>query len=177
MGCTQTSAGTPLPDATETTSNTVEPTDSTTSTEPSSERPREIDLEGNDPCQQIPQADWPRLGIGRPGERSEEPTFQSPNCYYSSVGEVTLVITDGVVAWTEKASNVDVSDADPIADFPTITVWNEADQRSCYTAVDIADGQHLLTTATSVNANVDRAETCDRSYQLANSAMKTLVAS
>lgn len=149
----------------------------TSGDEPSSNRPKEITLDGKDPCGLIPEADWTKLGIERPGKQSDSETFKSPRCYYSGVGDVTLVVTDGVAAWTDKASNVDVSDADPIAGFPTITVWNEVDRRSCYTAVDVADGQHLLTTATSVNANVDRDETCDRSYQLAESAMKTLAAS
>lgn len=174
-GCTQTSAGSPMPDDTVTTNS--EPDTTTSSTEPSSERPREVTLKGKDPCELIPQADWTKFGIERPGKQSEEPNFKSPNCYYSSVGDVTLVVTEGVEAWEARTQNVEISDAKAIERFPTITIWNKADRHSCYTAVDVADGQHLLTTASSVNADTDRAETCDRSYQLAESAMKTLVAS
>jgi hypothetical protein len=161
--CTETSVGSPMPD------------DSVTSdSEPSNKRPLEINLDGKDPCGLIPQSDWPKFGIERPGKRSEEPNLKSPHCYYSGVGDVTLVVTEGIEAWDDAS---EVSDANAIERFPTIIIWNEIDRRSCYTAVDVADGQHLLITASSVNANIDRTETCDRSYQLAESAMKTLVAS
>jgi hypothetical protein len=90
---------------------------------------------------------------------------------------VTLVVTEGIGAWEERTQSVEISEAKSIEGFSTITIWNKADRHSCYTAVDVADGQYLLTTASSVNANVDKAETCDRSYQLAESVMKSLVAS
>jgi hypothetical protein len=163
-GCTQTSAGTPMPDDT-----------TTTSSDPN-ERPREINLDGKDPCALIPESDWPKFNIEQPGKPSEEPNFKSPRCYFSGVGDLTLVVTEGIDAWDERTSNAEVSDAEAIAGFSTITIWNKADRRSCYTAVDVKDGQYLLTTVASVNADVDRAESCDRSYQLAESAMKTLVA-
>jgi hypothetical protein len=175
-GCTQTSAGSPMPDDTVTISNEPDSTDPTT-IEPSGERPREILLDGKDPCEQIPQTDWPKFGIEQPGKRSEEPNLKSPHCYYSSVGDVTLVVTEGIEAWEERGQSIEISDAQAIEGFPTVTIWNKADRRSCYTAVDVADGQYLLTTASSVNADVDKAESCERSYQLAESAMKTLVAS
>jgi uncharacterized protein DUF3558 len=176
-GCTQTSTGSPRPDNTMTASGEPGATASTTSTKPSNERPREIDLDGKDPCGQIPQADWPKFGIEKPGKASEEPNLKSPTCYYSSVGDVTLVVTEGIDAWEERTQNVDIGDAKDIEGFSTITIWNKTDRHSCYTAVDVTDGQYLLTTASSVNANVDKAETCNRSYQLAESAMKSLVAS
>ncbi len=176
-GCTQTSAGTPRPDDAASTSSEPGTTDSTTSTKPSSARPREINLDGKNACGLIPQADWPKFGIGRPGKQSEEPNFKSPNCYYSSVGDVTLVVTEGVDAWQERTQNVEISDAKAIDAFPTITIWNKADEHSCYTAVDVADGQYLLTTAMSIEVNANRTATCDLAYQLAESAMKTLVAS
>lgn len=144
---------------------------------PTSERPEDIALDGKDPCALIPQADWSQFGIDQPGKPSEDKTFQSPRCFYAGVGDLVLVVTGGIETWEEQAQNVAVSDAQTIDDFRTLTIWNEADRRSCYTAVDVADGQHLLTTAASVRANVDRDESCDRSYQLAESAMKTLVAS
>lgn len=171
--CTQTSSGTPMPDDTVTSGGESETANPTAS----AERPRDIDLDGKDPCGQIPQSDWAKFGIEHEGVRSEEPNFKSPSCYYSRVGDVTLVVTEGIGAWQARTHNVDISDADSIEEFPTITMWNKADEHSCYTAVDVADGQYLLITATSAKANVDRVETCDRSYQLAESAMKTLVAS
>lgn len=175
--CTQPFAGSPKPGDTGATNEKTHTTESTASTEPSSDRPQEIDLNGKDPCAQIQQSDWSKFGIEHQGEQSQEQTFKSLDCYYSSVGDVTLVVTKGIDAWTEQARDVEISDMDPIEGFTTISIWNQVDRRSCYTAVDVADGQHLLTTATSTKANVNRDETCNRSYQLAESAMKTLVGS
>lgn len=174
-GCTQTSAGTPLPDSTSTASLTP---DTTSSTEPSSERPRTINLNGKDPCA-IPQADWPKFGIERPGEPGESPDFKSPDCYYAGerAGNLTLVVTDGIEVWTEETYNAEIEDAEPIDGFPTITVASNVDRRACLAVVDVADGQFLMTTA-DPNPNVpSNPERCDLAYQLAESAMKTLVAS
>ena len=175
-GCTQTSAGTALPDGTSTA--TAEPDTTTSSTEPSSERPREIDLSGKDPCA-IPQTDWPKFGIERPGAPGESPDFKSPDCYYSGdrAGNLTLVVTAGIEIWTEETYNAEIEDAEPIDGFPTITVASNVDRRACLAVVDVADGQFLMTT-TSPNPNdPNNPERCDLAYQLAESAMKTLVAS
>lgn len=176
-GCTQASDGASRPDATRTTSSGSDATDPVTSIGRSSRRPRDIDLTGKDPCAQIPRTDWPKFGIEKPGEYSEEPTFTSPSCYYSGIGDVTLVVTEGVEAWRQRTRNVEISETTEIGGFPTVTIWNKVDRRSCYAAVDVSDGQHLLVTASSVHADVDRAQTCDRAYRLAESAMGTLVTS
>jgi hypothetical protein len=174
-GCTQTSAGTPMPDGTSTTGSEPDTTDS--STESSSNRPREVTLDDKDPCGLIPQADWPKLDIKGPGERSEEPTLKSPQCYYSGAGDVTLVVTEGIEAWTEGNRSLEIKVAEPIDGFPTITMANNAGGRACFAAVDVADGQYLLTTATPNPNDPSKAEKCDLAYLLAESAMKTLVAS
>jgi hypothetical protein len=174
-GCTQTSAGTPLPNGTSTTRD--EP-DTTSSTEPASERPWEIDLNGKDPCA-IPQTDWPKFGIERPGKPSDHPDFHSPHCYYSGerAGSLTLVVTTGIEEWTTTKYNVEIEDAEPIDGFPTITVASNVDRRACWAVVDVADGQFLMATARPNPNDPNNPERCDLAYQLAESAMKTLVAS
>lgn len=174
-GCTQSSAGTPLPDGTSTAS--IEP-DTTTSTEPSSERPREIDLNGKDPCA-IPQTDWPKFDIERPGKPSDHPDFHSPNCYYSGdrAGSLTLVVTAGIEEWTTDKYNAEIEDAEPIDGFPTITVASNVDRWACLAVVDVADGQFLMTTTATDPDDPNSPERCDLAYQLAESAMKTLAAS
>lgn len=166
-----------MPDDTVTTSR--EPnTDSPTGTEPSKERPAEINLNGKDPCA-IPQADWPKFGIERPGEPSEHPDFDSPECYYSGdrAGNVTLVLTAGIEMWTEETYNAKIEDAEPINGFHTITVASNVDRRACWAVVDVADGQFLMTTADPDPNDPGSPERCDLAYQLAESAMKTLLAS
>lgn len=177
-GCTQTSSGTPLPDDTASTSSGPDTADSTISTEPSSERPRDINLKGKDPCA-IPQADWPKFGIEEPGKADEHPDFKSPNCYYSGdrAGNVTLAVTAGIEIWTEDRYDAEIKDAEPIDGFPTITVASNVDRRVCLAVVDVADGQFLMTTADPDPNDPSNPERCDLAYQLAESAMKTLAAS
>lgn len=177
-GCTDTSSGSPMPKYTVEDTTAPDTSDSTSSTEPSSERPREIRLDGKDPCL-IPQSDWPRFHIERPGQVSENPNFKSPNCNYSGsyAGAVTLVITEGIEAWTEETRNAEIEDAEPIDGFPTLLIANNVDKRACYAAMDVADGQYLLTTATPNPDDPAQPKKCDLAYDLAVSAMKTLVAS
>lgn len=167
-GCTQPSAGTPMPGDTAATSNQPEP---------SSERPRDIDLEGKDPCGLIPQADWPKLGIERPGKQSPHPDFESPRCFYPDLGGVTLVVTAGIEEWSTDKYNVAIEDVEPIDGFPAITVASNVDRRTCWAVVDIADGQSLMTTVASNPEDPSKPERCDLAYRFAESAMKTLVAS
>jgi hypothetical protein len=177
-GCTNTSAGSPLPEDTATTGSEPATTDPTTSSEPSSERPRDISLDGKAPCELIPQADWPRFHIERPGQVGENPNFKSPQCYYPGTDagfNITLVVSEGVEAWAGR--NVKIENVEPIEGFPTTTMENNVDERACYAAVDVADGQYLLTTATPDPNDPDQPKKCDLAYQLAESAMKTLVAS
>jgi hypothetical protein len=178
-GCTQTSAGTPMPHDTVPASNEPNPTGSTTSTASSSERPREINLEGKDPCGLIPQTDWPKFDIERPGKPSEHPDFKSPQCYYSGdrAGNVALVVTAGIEIWTEKTYNAEIKNVEPIDGFPTITVASNIDRRTCWAVVDVADGQFLMTTVSPNPNDPSNPERCDLAYQMAESAMKTLVAS
>jgi hypothetical protein len=168
-----------MPDDTVGTTKGPDTTNSENSTEPSSERPQEIDLNGKDPCALIPQSDWPKFGIERPGEPSEHPDFKSPQCYYSGdrAGNVALVVTAGAEIWTEDKYNAEIKDANPIDGFTTITVASNVDKRACLAVVDVADGQFLLTTATPNPSEPGTPERCDLAYQLAESAMKTLVAS
>jgi hypothetical protein len=175
-GCTNTSTGTPLSNDTVTESELT--TDTTSSSEPSGERPREINLAGKDPCGLIPQADWSRFHIERSGQVGENPNFKSPQCYYPGTDagfNITLVVTESIEAWASR--NVEIEDMEPIDGFPTTTMANNIDKRACYAAVDVADGQYLLTTATPDPNDPDQPAKCDLAYQLAESAMTTLVAS
>ena len=174
-GCTQTLAGSPVSDDSVSTSSAPK---GPPSTEPSDERPREIDLNGRDPCGLIPQTDWARFNIERPGQAGENPNFGSPECYYPGTDagfSITLVVTENITAWNSR--DVTIENAEPIEGFPAITMANNIDDRACYGAVDVADRQYLLTTATPDPRDPDQPEKCDLAYQLAQSAMKTLVAS
>jgi uncharacterized protein DUF3558 len=175
-GCTQASGGTPMPDKTTSTSSESDTADSGSRTEAPSERPREINLKGKDPCV-IPQADWSKFGIKGQGKADQHPDFKSPDCYYTGAGDVALVVTAGIEIWTKDKYNAEIKDVDPIDEFPTITVASNVDRQACLAIVDVAHGQFLMTTATPDPSDPSKPERCDLAYQLAESAMKTLVAS
>lgn len=90
---------------------------------------------------------------------------------------MTLVLTAGIEIWTEDRYNAEIEDAEPIDGFPTITVASNVDRRTCFAVVDVADGQFLMTTVSPDPDDPSNPERCDLAYQLAESAMKTLVAS
>jgi hypothetical protein len=174
-GCTDSSAGTPLPRETGI-SDTEAPS------EPSGPaRPRELRLDGKDPCALVPESDWPRFYIEKPGKPRHSETFNSPGCFYSNnVGGfgVTLVVTEGIEAMDESKRNIQRTDVPPIAGFSSIAVRLPDDKNSCDVAVDVADGQYLLAGLDITLSELSEVpEPCEYAYQLAESAMKTLIAS
>lgn len=170
-GCTTVSAGSPMPD------DAVTITRDTIATDPTSKRPRGIDLTGKDPCAQISQTDWPAFGIEGPGKPSDHPDFDSPQCYYSGVGIVALLVTTGIEEWTTTKYDADIEEVEPIDGYPTLTVASNIDRQTCWAVVDVADGQSLMATTSSDPNEPNSPERCDLAYQLAESAMKTLVTS
>lgn len=173
VGCGAKSAGSPRPaGATE----SSEP-----GTSEATERPREIRLDGMDPCSLVPESDFDKYHFEKPGEVQESKTFRSPQCFYgTNVGSfvVTLVVTEGIEVWTRGGRNADVADTEPVEGFPAIFVTNEADTQGCFVMVDVADGQYLMADAAiAPSAESKVPEKCDYAHQLAESAMRTLVAS
>jgi len=144
-------------------------------------RPRELRLDGRDPCALVPQSDWAKFYIEKPGKSKRDETFKSPECFYSnSVGgfDITLVVTEGIDAWRGGKRTAQPQDVASIKGFPAISLLRPADRSGCDIAVDVAAGQYLLTTVIVDLDKVSRLpERCEYAHQLAESAMNTLVAS
>lgn len=183
-GCSDDATGSPRP-ADSTTQGSSEPSTTqagaTPSTKRPADRPREIKLDGKDPCALVPQGDWAKFYIEKPGIPQESKTFKSRQCFYgTNIGSftVTLVVTEGIQAWNRGGRNADVADAEPIEGFPAISVAGKADRRGCYAVVDVADGQYLMSdVGVTPSAESKVPEKCEYAHQLAESAMKTLVGS
>jgi hypothetical protein len=175
--CTGTTSGSPLPrDATTkvTSASTAPPR---SSAPPS--RPRQIRLDGRDPCTLVPETDFAKFHIEKPGLVQQSPTFKSPRCLYTTnVGSfaVTLVVTEGIEAWTNGTRNADLKPAKPIEGFPAITLGSKVDDQRCNVAVDVATGQYVLTDVGVIPGEEPKLpEKCEYAHQLAASAMRTLV--
>jgi hypothetical protein len=175
-GCTQPSAGSAV---------LPEPGSGTTSGEPTATsapaRPRELRLDGKEPCGLVPRTDWAKFDIDEPGTSRQDDIFKSPSCFYgTNTGgvELILVVTEGIERWTDGSRRGVAHETAPVAGFPAITVNKPGEKDACDVAVDVAKGQYLFATKMVIS---DRAETlpapCDWAHQLAESAMKTLLAS
>ncbi|MFL6140382.1 MAG: DUF3558 domain-containing protein [Labedaea sp.] len=180
-GCTNTSAGQPLPTATgRTTDGTDASPSSNSSTSGSAPaRPQELRLDGKDPCALVPQSDWPKFYIDKPGKPGQDETFKSPDCFYSNnvlgLG-IALVVTEGINKWTDGSRTATAQQVAPIEGFPAISVTRNNDKYTCAIAVDVANGQYLWA---DVNLTPSKAsqvpERCEYAHQWAESAMRTLV--
>jgi len=175
--CTSTSAGEPRPTGSPTPTNGSESESEAAST-PTSTRPREIKLDGLDPCTLLPQADYSDYYLDKPGKLGTT-TRGEPECFWSGdvgfMGAV-LVTYEGVEAQEDKLGKIEPTD--PIDDFPAYTiVLPSSDAEICAVVVDVADGQYL---DVQVGLDGDRPgvpPVCEYAHQFATSIMSTLVAS
>lgn len=164
--CTSTSTGDPRPANTST----------TTSAETS--RPREIKLDGIDPCALLPEADYADYDLDKPGKPGTTKRGE-PECVWNGdagfLGAV-LVTYEGVDAQKGKLGKVQLTD--PINEFPAYTVvLPDTDVNICAVLVDVADGQYLDVQAGVFGDRPGIPPACEYAHQFATSVMSTLVAS
>lgn len=172
-GCTTTSAGEPRPQ---------DAAAGQSASEGPSPRPRDIQLDGKDPCELIPRSDYSDFYLEDPGKPGRNRTFDGDECTWdgTEVGyfAVVLITDQGVEMWLNGTTAAEGTEADPIADFPAYSVLLPEDEGSCFVTVDVADGQQLL-----VHVGIDRQKlsavppVCEYAHQFASSAMSTLVES
>ncbi|MET8759697.1 DUF3558 domain-containing protein [Lentzea sp. NPDC004782] len=170
--CSDSKGGTATPDSTT-------PTTESTSAKPSSARPREIKLDGKDPCQLLTAEQLPSLKIDRPGRPGTAPAFNAKDCSWTVTGaasRLTPVMSEGIDVWTGAERTGQAEKTAPIAAFPAISVTVPSDQDRCDVMVDVADGQYLLATFSVSPSFRDRfPKPCDGARQLAEAAMQNLV--
>jgi hypothetical protein len=186
-GCTDTEAGKASPTKSgEPTDEppTSETTDSSSGSEPTvdvPDRPKDLSLDGVDPCSLFTAAQLAELGVdGKPAPGKSDDQFDAPLCsldgpqtepYYSYD---VLVITDlGVETWLTGRRNVDSWLVDvggyPAVDFKTKGV----EDRDCSTTVDVAEGQQLMVNQFPLS-DVNYEQLCQLSEKAAAMALQTL---
>ncbi len=146
------------------------------------ERPREIKIDGVDPCSLIRTSDYPDFYLDEAGVEHQDKTFDAAECAWdgTDIGyfAVLLVTTGGVEMWLDGSTSAHGRAADPIDGFPVVTVLRPEDENSCFAAVDVADGQQLLAQVGIDNSKLSSVPpVCDVAHRFASSAMSTLVAS
>jgi hypothetical protein len=168
-GCAGRSAGSPMPAK-----------DALPTTEAPPARPRELKLDGRDPCAVVPKSDWGTFSIDV-AIPEQDPNLRSPACFFNSskgAFSIVLVVTEGVDAWAPGKRTAQPANVAPVRGFPSISLLRPTSTTQCDIAVDVAQGQYVLATVViDLNDLSNVPERCTYAHQFAETAMNTLVAS
>ena len=150
-------------------------------------RPREVRLDGVDPCSLLTADQWAGLGFDGPLLRSD-PTVELfrgpvPTCTISGFGSrpaavgVGLVTTSGIERWQDSDLAVDITPTS-VAGFPAVVAAPTRSVTYCSTDVDVARGQlvDVQVLAGSGRAVLSQQELCARAAATAELVMQELLA-
>lgn len=178
VGCSPGETGNPRPTAT----TAQETSDSTEPTRSKPERPKEIKIDGIDPCATLTTAQRSELKIDEATSReldvlnNDKP---APTCRYRSNGKtlfnlnVSLVSGEGIEYW-EGGSNLDV-DAKTVAGFAAYQYkLSGTSEGYCSYAVDVADKEQLIVQFLPIGEGFTQDQMCENAAKGAESALATL---
>ncbi|NUT96778.1 MAG: DUF3558 domain-containing protein [Saccharothrix sp.] len=167
---------------TPTRSSSTTPTTSTSSpdnTRPASSRPRELKLDGREPCGLLTADQLTRLDIDRPGEPMEVAALRSTGCNWTTTRTSTTLVpvtAEGIEAWTDGKRLGRPEDIEPISGFRAITVTVASDAERCDVMVDTGVGQYLAAAFSVTAPDPSKVpEPCDGARRLAEAAMQNLL--
>ncbi|WNV83749.1 DUF3558 domain-containing protein [Umezawaea sp. Da 62-37] len=148
------------------------------STNPSSDRPKEIRIDGKNPCDLMTSQDAAAIAVTTASRQNVDQTFKSPNCTFEATGafwNITTVVTEGFEVWTGGKRQGQPTTIEPVGGFPAITVTRPGDEARCDVAVDVANGQYLFTGFEVSKSFADRfPKPCDGARTVAEAAMRNL---
>lgn len=187
-GCTTSASGQATPEPGEGSSGvpTVPSSKSSDPTEPTVEvppRPRDISLEGLDPCTLYTEAQRTQLKVSdvRAGE-SESDTYKGMKECVLSVEDkepfydytALAVTTEGVEAWLTGNRNVE-AELTSVQGFPAAQFkFRGSDGEGCDFAVGVAEGQNLWVEMVPLDRVFEQDELCQMARQATEMAMTTL---
>ncbi|MEU4741296.1 DUF3558 domain-containing protein [Actinosynnema sp. NPDC023658] len=176
LGCTAEEPGDARPTGGGSTSSAPEPPTSSNSS-----RPKEIKLDGLDPCQVLTTDQMKQLSVSEPDlqENDLSGLGKFPLCDYSSNGTprfgygVGLVTSKGIDHW-QGNGNVDVERTE-VSGYPAAqVVLSGTDNVMCSIAVDVADGQQLLVDFNPLADDYPQDKMCQNAKKAAELALVTL---
>ena len=112
------------------------------------QRPREVKLDGLDPCGVLTKDQRTSLSLDNPPSAYVEPSFGSAKaCTIRSttsgnVARIALVLASGADVWLSENAQVEYT-VGSIEGFPAITVRTPDLHDVCNVEIDVADGQFL----------------------------------
>lgn len=145
-------------------------------------RPREIKLDGLDPCKALTAEQMQELGLAE-AERNDSDlvkTGEVPVCDYGNNSSpritygVGLVTNKGIDHWRDGGGNVDVEEIE-IGGYSAVQLTLEGTSTlDCSVAVDVADEQQLYVDFSPVGDEPSQEQMCDNAKKAAELALVTL---
>src|SRR5437588_8115810 len=176
MGCSSTSPGSPSGSGA---GDSSAPAGTSSSTKPSTTRPKSIDLKTVDPCHTLtPQQQQQfNITIFSPGTAGSA-LDKAKDCVGSdftddlSVG-LTPVTTRSLDDFA-KSFEMEGQRPTQVAGFPAMVWHRPGDTTGCSVSVDVADGQFLDTMVFSPSGKNDLEAYCQKAQQIAGAAITTV---
>ncbi|SES27574.1 Protein of unknown function [Actinokineospora terrae] len=159
----------------------------TSTTKPTAElpkRPRDLKLDAVDPCKLLATAQQDELKVNRvrPYSSTSETYKGAKGCAFEVTAssfydyDALLVTTEGVEAWLTEKRNVEVHPGS-VQDYGAATYRLRGEgpnSAPCTTAIDVAQGQQLQVTTSTMGKDFTQDEVCRMSEKAAGLALTTL---
>jgi hypothetical protein len=186
-GCTTSAGGQPkpAPDGSSSGSSTPESTGSPSSSEPTAElppRPKDISLDGLDPCTLYTDAQRAELKVDDVRTKvSDSEEFKGMKECVLSVNNdpyfdysAMAVTTEGVEVWLSDGRNVD-AELISVQGFPAAQfTFRGSDGEGCDIAIGVADNQYLWVDILPLDRVFEQDQLCQMVGEAADMAMTTL---
>jgi len=146
-------------------------------------RPRELPVDGLDPCSLLTDAQIAQLTITKvsPGEVEEGHYKGTKNCtlrvdemppYYGY--RVSTVTFEGIEVWLTPGRNIDPAKLISVGGYPAAEFHLQGADDECNVAVGVAEGQLLLVTVRPLGDGFTLDQLCQMTEQAAEMAISTL---
>lgn len=143
-------------------------------------RPRELPLDGVDPCSLLTAEQQADLGFEDAGEPdiNDGPLISGPYCGYVSFADggltsrLTLVTTKSLEQLSEETGEVESTS---VAGFPALILRSSILSERCYLAVGVTGGQFIAVTADETSLPpIAHDQLCRSAVEMAEQALRTL---
>jgi hypothetical protein len=150
-------------------------------------RPREVGIDGVDPCKLLTGEQLRELKVARQPRpttaENQAPELIGPECVFSVTDagkfydySVQVLNTEGIEAWLTGKRLVN-AELVSVGGFPAVDFYHRGNNPinfSCYTSVGVADGQQLLITMQPTSQGFGQEQMCAMSERAAGLALQTL---
>lgn len=144
-------------------------------------RPKDIPLNGVDPCALLTAAQRSQFGIngGKETIVGHGETGKACGYNFTAIGsgtggyDISTITSPGIEHWLNPNLIAKVKQV-AVAGFPAVDITNEGEATGCGTAISVADGQMLMVDNGVVAQGMTSAQSCAKTNAVAEAAMATL---